>query len=81
MYADIVHPYDLDRVQKELSKRIDAGFMDFNQEYRVLTKFGDIRWVDERTFIKHDEDGNVAYMHGLKGITCIGRDLIFGMRG
>ncbi|MCD4806381.1 MAG: PAS domain-containing protein [Methanococcoides sp.] len=65
VYADIVHPYDLDRVQKELSKRINAGFMDFNQEYRVLTKFGDIRWVDERTFIKHDEGGNVAHMQGI----------------
>ncbi|UGV41123.1 PAS domain-containing protein [Methanococcoides orientis] len=65
VYGDIVHPYDLERVQKELAKRVDAGFMDFNQEYRIFTKFGDVRWVDERTFIKHDEAGNVRYLQGI----------------
>lgn len=65
VYGDIVHPYDLERVQKELAKRVDAGFMDFNQEYRIFTKFGDVRWVDERTFIKHDEEGNVKYLQGI----------------
>ena len=64
-YADIVHPYDLERVQKELEKRIDEGHTDFNQEYRIMTKFGDMRWVDERTFIKHDENGDVAYLQGI----------------
>ncbi|WP_440952347.1 PAS domain-containing protein [Methanococcoides sp. FTZ1] len=64
-YGDIVHPYDLERVQKELAKRVDAGFMDFNQEYRIFTKHGDVRWVDERTFIKHDEEGNVRYLQGI----------------
>ncbi len=65
VFADIVHPYDLKRVQKELAKRVDAGYTDFNQEYRIMTKFGDVRWVDERTFIKHDEDGEVLYLQGI----------------
>lgn len=65
VYADIVHPYDLKRVQKELTRRIDAGYTDFNQEYRIMTKYGDIRWVDERTFIKHNEEGEVAYLQGI----------------
>ncbi|MBP2029324.1 PAS domain S-box-containing protein [Methanohalophilus levihalophilus] len=65
VYADIVHPYDLERVQKELAKRIDEGHTDFNQEYRIMTKFGDMRWVDERTFIKHNEKGEVAYLQGI----------------
>lgn len=65
VYADIVHPYDLERVQKELAKRVDEGHTDFNQEYRIMTKFGDMRWVDERTFIKHNEEGEVAYLQGI----------------
>ncbi len=65
VFADIVHPYDLKRVQKELAKRIDAGYTDFNQEYRIMTKHGDVRWVDERTFIKHDENGEVTYLQGI----------------
>jgi PAS domain S-box-containing protein len=64
-YADIIHPYDLERVQKELAKRMEEGYTDFSQEYRIMTKFGDMRWVDERTFIKHDEEGNVAYLQGI----------------
>ncbi|MFW5987684.1 MAG: PAS domain-containing protein [Methanohalophilus sp.] len=65
VFADIVHPYDLERVQKELAKRIDAGHTDFNQEYRIMTKFGDVRWIDERTFIKYDEDGKVTFLQGI----------------
>jgi len=65
LYGNIVHPDDLERVERELSRRIEEDNVDFSQEYRILTKSGEIRWVDERTFIEADENGVVNYLKGI----------------
>ncbi|WP_440948650.1 PAS domain-containing protein [Methanosarcina sp. T3] len=65
LYGNIVHPDDLERVERELSRRIEEDYVDFSQEYRILTKSGEVRWVDERTFIEADENGVVKYLKGI----------------
>jgi PAS domain S-box-containing protein len=65
MYGNIVHPDDLERVERELLRRIEEDYVDFSQEYRILTKSGEIRWIDERTFIEADENGIVKYLKGI----------------
>lgn len=65
LFGNIVHPDDLERVERELARRIDEGCTDFSQEYRILTKFGETRWVDERTFIEADNEGVVRYLKGI----------------
>jgi PAS domain S-box-containing protein len=65
LYGNIVHPDDLEWVERELSRRIEEGCIDFSQEYRILTKSGEVRWVDERTFIEVDENGIVKYLKGI----------------
>jgi len=65
LYGNIVHPDDLERVERELSRRIEEDYVDFSQEYRVLTRLGEIRWVEERTFIEADENGVVNYLKGI----------------
>ncbi len=65
LYGNIVHPDDLERVERELLRRIEEDYMDFSQEYRILTKSGEVRWVDERTFIEADENGVVKYLKGI----------------
>lgn len=65
LYGNIVHPDDLERVERELLRRIEENYVDFSQEYRILTKSGEIRWVDERTFIEADENGIVKYLKGI----------------
>ncbi|APH39117.1 histidine kinase [Methanohalophilus halophilus] len=64
-YGDIVHPEDLGRVQKNLDKQMAEGQNDFTQEYRIITKSGQVRWVDERTLIKRDTKGNIKYLQGI----------------
>ncbi|ADI74157.1 putative PAS/PAC sensor protein [Methanohalobium evestigatum Z-7303] len=64
-YGDIIYPDDLERVQYELCKRREKGHNDFSQEYRIVTKSGKIRWVDERTFIQRDKDGNPVSYQGI----------------
>lgn len=60
MYADIVHSEDIDRVRKELTRCCETGDDSFVQRYRVLTGKGEVRWVEEKTFIQRDETGNVV---------------------
>lgn len=65
LYGDIIHPEDLRRVEETLEKRIRRGEVDFNAEYRIFTKVGDLRWVNERTFIQRNEGGEVTHLQGL----------------
>lgn len=65
LYGNIVHPDDLGRVERELLRRIEEDSVDFSQEYRILTKSGEVRWVDERTFIEAEENGVVKYLKGI----------------
>ncbi len=64
-YGDIIYPDDLEHVQYELCKRREKGHNEFSQEYRIVTKSGKIRWVDERTFIQRDKDGNPISYQGI----------------
>lgn len=65
LYGNIIHPDDLKKVEDTLQQRIRRGEVDFNAEYRIFTKAGDLRWVNERTFIQRSEDGEVTYLQGL----------------
>ncbi len=63
LYGEIIHPNDLKRVEDELERSIQKGEVSFNSEYRIFTKAGDMRWVNERTFIQRD--GNVTCFQGI----------------
>lgn len=65
LYGDIIHPEDQKRVEEELKKRIRRGEVDFNTEYRIFTKAGDLRWVNERAFIQRNEEGEITHLQGL----------------
>ena len=64
-YAALVHPQDLDRVVVELQAQISRGEDRFSQEYRIVTKQGEVRWVDERTVIERDAEGRVSHYQGI----------------
>lgn len=59
LYGDIVHPEDLEKMAAELEMNVEAGCTDYTSEYRILTKSGEVRWVDERTVIQRSKDGEV----------------------
>ena len=65
LYGDIIHPDDFKTVEEELDKRIKSGAPDFNMEYRIYTKDGDLHWVNERTFIQRDSEGEVTHFQGV----------------
>lgn len=65
MYANIIHSEDIDRVRKELARCCETGKDSFVHRYRVLTGKGEVRWVEEKTFIQRDEKGNVTNFQGI----------------
>lgn len=64
-YASIIHTDDLSRVVNEVKKYTIEGRTEFTQEYRILTKSGEIRWLDDRTWIRRNTDGTVTHYQGI----------------
>jgi PAS domain S-box len=64
-YGKIIHSDDLRRVEEELDRSIQKGEVSFNSEYRIFTKAGDMLWVNERTFIQREKDGEVSCFQGI----------------
>ena len=64
-YADLVHPEDMKRVFGESEAYAKKGVSEFTQEYRILTKSGDVRWVDDRTVILRNTAGESVFHQGI----------------
>ncbi|TQD29238.1 PAS domain-containing protein [Methanolobus vulcani] len=64
VYADIVHPDDLNNLRESLNKQCDAGADFFDHRYRIILKSGEVRWVNERTYVLRDKAGKVAHYQG-----------------
>ena len=64
-YADIIHSEDLERVGDEVSMCSEQGIDEFEQEYRIITKSGDVRWTEDHTWIRRDADGNITHYQGI----------------
>jgi len=65
-YSDIVHPEDRQRVFEEVSKySLDKNIEEYSQEYRIVTGYGDDRWVDDRTFVRRNSKGVVTHYQGI----------------
>ena len=64
-FSEIVYPEDLDRVAREVEEYTARKLKSFTQEYRVLTGEGDICWIDDRTVIQCDAEGEVTHYLGI----------------
>ncbi|WP_370572400.1 PAS domain S-box protein, partial [Methanomethylovorans sp.] len=68
-YLDILYPGDLERFHPMLEEYKNVHSDQFNQEYRIFTKSKDIRWVDERTFIRMEQSGEILLQGIILDIT------------
>jgi PAS domain S-box-containing protein len=65
-YADIVHPDDLARVASEVAQHSrEPNKHEFAQVYRLLTASGDVRWIEDRTWIRRGETGAITHYQGI----------------
>jgi len=64
-FASMVHPDDLDRVAREVQEYSANGTGRFRQEYRIVTKSNGVRWIDDRTMVERNSDGQVTFYQGI----------------
>ena len=65
-FENIIYLDDLEYVQNQFSKySTESDAFGFTLVYRIYTKFGPVRWIEQRTFIIRSDEGNAQYYQGL----------------
>ncbi|MFW9968772.1 MAG: PAS domain S-box protein [Candidatus Odinarchaeota archaeon] len=65
IYNDIIHPDDKERVGEEVNRHSTNHLNEFSQEYRIITKSGKLKWLDDRTWIRRDPEGKITHFQGI----------------
>lgn len=64
-YWDFVHPEDRVRVKGQLYYARAHGSESYKNQYRVLCKNGDIKWVEEWVIHERDPEGRLMHERGI----------------
>ena len=64
-WSGITHADDILRLEAEVAAFLRDGVDEFHQEYRLLTKSGEVRWVEDRNVCRRDAEGNVIHVKGV----------------
>ena len=64
-WVGITHADDVSRLEKEVVEYAQEGVMEFTQEYRIITKTGGMRWIEDRTRAIIDAKGNITHYQGI----------------
>jgi len=64
-FHDLIHPQDRQRILDGFSRYRQDGIDDFSQQYRIITRWGEVRWVDGRTWVRRAEGGAVTHYQGI----------------
>ncbi len=64
-FSVMIHPDDRSRVTEEVMAYSRQGVFDFKQEYRIVTRDGAVRWVDDRTVVERDGRGTITHYQGV----------------
>jgi len=65
LFAEIIHPEDLQRVGGEVQYYSESKVDHFKQQYRIIDKEGKVCWVDDWTIIGRDENDNISHYLGI----------------
>lgn len=64
-FADIVHHRDKERVRNEIEAYARGDVGDYTQVYRIVTRDGETRWVEDTTTTERDADGRIQFYQGI----------------
>ena len=64
-FREAVHPDDQDRLGAEIREYAEKDVEEYTQIYRVLTKDGEVRWVEDQTSVVRDAQGNKTHNQGI----------------
>jgi PAS domain S-box-containing protein len=63
-YMDFIHPEDLPRVKQEVEGYVALDESHFEQDYRIVDRFGNVLNLFDVTLIVRDADGNPTHFEG-----------------
>ena len=61
----MIHPDDIQRINFEIEEYARKGVSEFSQQYRIFTRSGDLRWLDDHHWILRDEKGNATHYQAI----------------
>ncbi len=66
-FGEIIYPEDLALVTKEVTENSrEPGTREFvHRPYRIRSQSGEIRWVEDRTSIRRDDQGRITHYQGI----------------
>jgi polar amino acid transport system substrate-binding protein len=62
-FGDLIHPDDQEWIGKDLDEAV-AAHEPFEQEFRIIDRYGKTRWINSRGVALYDEDGNAEFADG-----------------
>lgn len=67
LFSKIILPEDIERVFREVADYSQSGIGEFIQEYRIVTKLGDVKWINDHTWIRRDSNNTITHYQGIIG--------------
>jgi len=64
-WPNIIHADDVARLEAETTQYLKEGIAKFEQNYRLVTKSGDIRWIEDRKAVVANLDGVPTHINGI----------------
>ncbi len=65
MFRDIVYHGDSDRTLQEIKDFVERQSDKYTQVYRIITKSGEVRWVEDQTSTYTDPETGIHYHQGI----------------
>jgi PAS domain S-box-containing protein len=64
VYAELIHPEDIERVFGEVTRYIKTQTLNYEQSYRLRHKNGEYKWFYDFTHLLFDADGTLLSIRG-----------------
>ncbi len=66
-YVQTVHPEDLERITREVTKNSEKEGSTYFEHapYRIITKDNELKWVSDKTYIRRDATGKITHYQGI----------------
>ncbi|MDV7339612.1 PAS domain S-box protein [Terasakiella sp. A23] len=64
-FAEIIEPSDLERVGREVADHVVNNMNAFSQMYRIVRPDGSVRWIDDRTWVRRNGNGEITHFQGV----------------
>ncbi|TVM19666.1 hypothetical protein DPQ33_00040 [Oceanidesulfovibrio indonesiensis] len=64
-FRDVVYPDDSERLARDVEKAAAEKLDQYQLSYRIVTRDGEIRYIDDQTTVERGEDGSPVFYQGV----------------